>query len=180
MNKKYAALVGTALGGIGFFCGGGSRAEPVNVTVDAGIFVFAGMPQVVYDFSVTNNLSGGDRIYQFIADNLGYPAIPVGEPTGFAVPDFEVAIWTDDDYNSAIAPGETGDFLALVYVDYILPSIDWSVSVEGGPNGEATVFFGGTVETIPEPSTWAMTLLGFAGLGFAGYRRTRKPVSIAA
>ena len=26
---------------------------------------------------------------------------------------------------------------------------------------------------VPEPSTWAMTLLGFAGLGFAGYRRAR-------
>jgi hypothetical protein len=32
----------------------------------------------------------------------------------------------------------------------------------------------------PEPSTWAMMLIGFVGLGFAGYRRTRKPVSIAA
>ena len=30
----------------------------------------------------------------------------------------------------------------------------------------------GTV--IPEPSTWAMMLLGFAGLGFFGYRQTRK------
>jgi hypothetical protein len=28
--------------------------------------------------------------------------------------------------------------------------------------------------TIPEPSTWAMLLLGFAGLGFAGWRRTAK------
>jgi len=27
--------------------------------------------------------------------------------------------------------------------------------------------------TIPEPSTWAMMLLGFAGLGFAGYRRVK-------
>jgi hypothetical protein len=27
--------------------------------------------------------------------------------------------------------------------------------------------------TIPEPSTWAMMVLGFAGLGFAGYRRAR-------
>ena len=25
----------------------------------------------------------------------------------------------------------------------------------------------------PEPSTWAMILLGFAGLGFLGYRRAR-------
>ena len=28
---------------------------------------------------------------------------------------------------------------------------------------------------IPEPSTWAMMLAGFAGLGFLGFRRTRKP-----
>ena len=27
---------------------------------------------------------------------------------------------------------------------------------------------------VPEPSTWAMMLLGFAGLGFAGYRQRRK------
>jgi hypothetical protein len=26
---------------------------------------------------------------------------------------------------------------------------------------------------IPEPSTWAMMLIGFAGLGFAGYRRAK-------
>ena len=32
---------------------------------------------------------------------------------------------------------------------------------------------------VPEPSTWAMMLLGFAGLGFAGYRhaRRRRPAS---
>jgi PEP-CTERM motif len=27
---------------------------------------------------------------------------------------------------------------------------------------------------VPEPSTWAMMLLGFASLGFAGYRAKRK------
>jgi hypothetical protein len=26
---------------------------------------------------------------------------------------------------------------------------------------------------IPEPSTWPMMLLGFAGLGFVGYRRAK-------
>jgi hypothetical protein len=31
---------------------------------------------------------------------------------------------------------------------------------------------------IPEPSTWAMMLLGFAGLGFAGYRASRKSVAV--
>jgi hypothetical protein len=31
----------------------------------------------------------------------------------------------------------------------------------------------GTGSSVPEPSTWAMMLLGFVGLGFAGYRRAR-------
>jgi hypothetical protein len=35
------------------------------------------------------------------------------------------------------------------------------------------------VDSAPELSTWAMILLGFAGLGFAGYRRTRVAVSAA-
>jgi hypothetical protein len=31
----------------------------------------------------------------------------------------------------------------------------------------------------PEPSTWAMMLLGFAGLGYAGFRRRRNAISVA-
>ena len=33
---------------------------------------------------------------------------------------------------------------------------------------------------VPEPSTWAMIILGFAGLGFMAYRRKGKPVLMAA
>jgi hypothetical protein len=32
----------------------------------------------------------------------------------------------------------------------------------------------GAASSVPEPSTWALMLLGFAGLGFAGYRQGRK------
>ena len=33
---------------------------------------------------------------------------------------------------------------------------------------------------VPEPSTWAMLLIGFAGLGYAGYRAWRKSAALAA
>ena len=33
----------------------------------------------------------------------------------------------------------------------------------------------GSVIAVPEASTWAMMLLGFAGLGYAGWRGSRKP-----
>lgn len=33
---------------------------------------------------------------------------------------------------------------------------------------------------IPEPSTWAMMLLGFAGLGFMGYKASRKAAAVTA
>jgi hypothetical protein len=36
-----------------------------------------------------------------------------------------------------------------------------------------------TLIAIPESSTWAMMLLGYAGLGYAGYRRSQRPVSIS-
>jgi hypothetical protein len=31
-----------------------------------------------------------------------------------------------------------------------------------------------SITTVPEPSTWLMLLIGFAGLGLAGYRSTRR------
>ena len=30
------------------------------------------------------------------------------------------------------------------------------------------------ISAVPEPSTWAMMLVGFAGLGFLGYRQRQK------
>ena len=48
-----------------------------------------------------------------------------------------------------------------------------SIYFTAGPNGEADGLFG-SLTVAPEPSTWAMMLLGFAGLGFAGYRHGAK------
>jgi len=36
------------------------------------------------------------------------------------------------------------------------------------------------VNAVPEPSTWAMLILGFAGIGFMAYRRKSQPAVLAA
>ena len=51
------------------------------------------------------------------------------------------------------------------------PDIDLTFSGSG-------VFVVGGV--VPEPSTWAMMAIGFAGLGFAGYRKPRLNRGVAA
>jgi uncharacterized protein (TIGR03118 family) len=48
-----------------------------------------------------------------------------------------------------------------------------------GLNGELDGLFG-SIRAVPEPSTWAMLLLGFVGLGFMAYRRKSKPALTAA
>jgi hypothetical protein len=43
-----------------------------------------------------------------------------------------------------------------------------------------TLTFAPGAGAVPEPATWALMLLGFAGLGFAGYRRTKSGAPTAA
>jgi hypothetical protein len=49
--------------------------------------------------------------------------------------------------------------------------------------GQAVILASGALTsgtlTVPEPSTWAMMLMGFAGLGFAGYRASRRTAAAA-
>ena len=61
---------------------------------------------------------------------------------------------------------------------FTAPSADWytlTASISAGDSSSGGVLRLDAVEpepsAVPEPSTWAMLLLGFAGLGYAGYRR---------
>jgi len=58
----------------------------------------------------------------------------------------------------------------------------------GGPPGSVHIDrFSGSMDSlkvevagaVPEPSTWAMMILGLAGVGFMGYRRSRKDRGVA-
>jgi hypothetical protein len=51
---------------------------------------------------------------------------------------------------------------------------DWlRVGTDITGQGPFNAAFSLTGAMIPEPSTWALMLLGFAGLGFAGYRQSK-------
>jgi hypothetical protein len=49
-----------------------------------------------------------------------------------------------------------------------------------GPGGAEVGLQISTAVATPEPSTWAMMGLGFAGLGFAGWRAQRKTAALSA
>ena len=56
----------------------------------------------------------------------------------------------------------------------------YSVTVTG-TNGDIPYNWGGSVtltQTVPEPASWAMMIIGFAGLGFAGFRRAQSKPAI--
>lgn len=45
--------------------------------------------------------------------------------------------------------------------------------------GGAEIAVYGAVAAVPEPSTWAMMLLGFVGVSFMGYRGSHKDQGLA-
>ena len=65
----------------------------------------------------------------------------------------------------AFGNGVTGNSNTLFFAD--------------GINGEANGLFG-SITAVPEPSSWALLILGFAGVGFMAYRRKSKPALMAA
>jgi hypothetical protein len=62
----------------------------------------------------------------------------------------QTSFWADDEHLAASAQLIEGNFLIQV------------------------------ADAVPEPSTWAMMIVGFAGVGFMAYRRKSKPALIAA
>jgi hypothetical protein len=65
---------------------------------------------------------------------------------------------------SSVFENQSLESLGLTVGEY---TYTWGV---GGHADSLTIRVG----DVPEPSSWAMTLLGFAGLGFAGYRKAKQ------
>jgi hypothetical protein len=109
------------------------------------------LPADHYFFVPQVQLADGTFLWLSAPKPIVAPGTPF--PPGFT----DLQSWTRDD------PGIAPDWLR-VGTDIVGPNSD-NVT----PTFNAAFSLNGAL--IPEPSTWAMMLLGFAGLGFAGYRR---------
>jgi hypothetical protein len=169
--KAAKALLGAAMVAIALAGSTTTRAQPpVIVTATATLVNQPNIPeQVSYLFLVTNNLGGTYKIYQFGMDVSDL--LPEYSEPGFSF-DFSSLSWSTIDYDDAIGPGQRGGFEGIQYGDQIIPDVGWEISVENSAG--AKLFFSGAAETVPESSTWAMMLIGFAGLGLCGYRASRR------
>jgi hypothetical protein len=66
--------------------------------------------------------------------------------------------------------------------DYSTGSVGAAPVFQGNPINDVSDGYWGPkvlVQSVPEPSTWAMMMLGFAGLGFAAYRKVRPTATVA-
>ena len=109
------------------------------------------LPADHYFFVPQVELSDGTFLWLSAPRPIGASGTPF--PLGFT----DLQSWTRDD------PGIAPDWLRV------------GTDIVGGtpaPTFNAAFSLNGSV--VPELSTWAMMLLGFAGLGFAGYRRARR------
>jgi hypothetical protein len=80
-------------------------------------------------------------------------------------------------YVSDSALSDTSTYANQTFISLGVTPGTYETTWGNGTNQNFTLEIGSAV---PEPSTWAMMLLGFAGVGFMAYRRKAKPALMAA
>jgi PEP-CTERM motif len=132
------------------------NTEPFNISADAG-FWFSDTTVSIY-----NNAS---------------PPLPFVDP--YTTFDFK---FTNENITGlAIDQSTAADFLPATLT--LLGPNEFTVFINGAdPAYLDTLVIDvttGGVGAVPEPSTWAMLVLGFAGIGFMAHRRKSKPALMA-
>jgi PEP-CTERM motif len=134
----------------GFHTGGDGSVEGDEVRFDVTFTTPFDLPADHYFFVPQVQLDDGNFLWLSAARPIVAPGTPF--PSGF--PDLQS--WTRDE---------------RLQPDWLRVGQD---IVGGTPFPTFNAAFSLNGALVPEPSTWAMLLIGFAGLGFAGYRRASK------
>jgi hypothetical protein len=113
------------------------------------------------DFTAT---AYSELLFSFPQENINGPSLPVVLGTYLAYCD------ASSSCSYAAAGANFGDPSTVRYA-----WVAQGCCATGGEVGESgNVEIGSAITGVPEPATWAMMLVGFACLGFAGYRASRK------
>ncbi len=135
-------------------------------------------------WTLTSAARGSDTFEIF--DGSSVPALQFGSLTVGSSDTYSQSIatqagasYTLDFLYTNSAPASPSGFL-VTEVDGGLLSGGSNGGTNGGSTGgSVTADYSGVAGGVPEPSTWALMLLGFAGLGFAGYRRKTGNMALA-
>jgi hypothetical protein len=140
---------------------------------------------VTYDITTNALFSGGGESdenaanYQFLFEGPG------GGPAGFQT---SVIAFGNTSGEEPESLGEGSPSVLAVFTGpgLVHPSVDVSHGLGSASvvstftSTTVTYTFTPAVPAAPEPSTWAMMLIGFAALGYAGCRASRKSAALAA
>ena len=152
-----------------------SRTDPVNGYTLGGFLATGGASGITY----TNGAASTDDMNNFgmLIDFTG-----------------DVSVTNGQTFTVAHDDGLTLTIGALTVIDVPGPTSPTTTTVTyTGPTGTlpfrlvygeccgapAVLNVALPLTAIPEPSTWAMMVLGFAGLGYAGFRTRKTAISIA-
>ncbi|MGB3583610.1 MAG: PEP-CTERM sorting domain-containing protein [Roseiarcus sp.] len=159
-------LLGIAAGAaaLAFAAGGAQATELVFTITGAGNIITFDLPQHPTPDSYTLGQS-----FTFTSVDGTFD----GTPTVFDGATF----WNPDQ--------DTGDLhldsFSPYFGDILYTGMESSPTFKTGSFdiGDGEFSYTLTISAVPEPSTWGLMLLGFAGLGFAGYRRSVKAAAAA-
>jgi hypothetical protein len=154
-NPSFTVLNSVTPGGIhpdpNFHTGGNGQVTGEEVEFDVTFATPFLLPADHYFFVPQVQLDSGDFLWLSATKTIPPPA--------------DLQSWTRD---AALEPDwlRVGtDIVGAVGDPPTITQFNAAFSLSGSP--------------VPEASTWAMMLLGFAGLGFAAYRKSRSAISVA-
>jgi len=129
--------------------------------------------------SATGSISGSTADVGWTYNVSGVPALSdayaafTGTTTGTGSSTLAETLSNGVSLALTAAGATTAKFAPVSELTVIKDQEDFA-GLEGSADSSLLVNAFSTPTAVPEPSSWAMMLLGFASLGYAGFRRSRK------
>jgi hypothetical protein len=157
------------------FLGSGSTTSPMVAGFEATVIVGP------TGYSKVDAYSGIVGPTSFGSGSSGHGLNPLNGDFGsgdlVAVVGFFNEIFLPVGYVSGTALSSTDTYVGKTLSDLELTLGTYSYTWGSGEHADSLTV---QIAAVPEPSIWAMMLLGFAGIGFMAYRRKSKPALMAA